>query len=265
MSISAHRQQMADIERRAWDIVKNQDATLQQIANLRAEQDRLVGGFGFWQAVAPTQEEIANAKKAYDIGQEIKRLQAELSEAENFVRQADLRAGKAEVDQIRARFFGTQDGMEKAYEDAKKDLERLQKELFEPEKPLTKTEAVDLDKQLRAAEATEARRKAALDATSKSNEARKEFERQAAEFEKQGEESELDALGRIYYARDQLLKQAREIKASESEIAAIRKAADEKVVPIIQKAQEGFEKYADQQQSAREDRCWRFSDLRRNS
>jgi len=44
--------------------------------------------------------------------------------------------GKEETDRIRARFFGTHDGMEKAYADARKDVERLQKQLLEPDKPL---------------------------------------------------------------------------------------------------------------------------------
>jgi len=64
-------------------------------------------------------------------------------------------------------FFGTHDGMEKAYADAKKDVERLQKQLLEPDKPLTKAQAQDLGQQLHTAEATEARRRPALDAVAK--------------------------------------------------------------------------------------------------
>jgi len=79
----------------------------------------------------------------------------------------------------------------------------------------------------------------------------KDWERQAAEFEKRGDEAELDAIGRIYYQRDQLLKQAEKVKASESEIAAIRKAADEQVAVLSKKAWEEFEKYDAQQQAER--------------
>ena len=35
----------------------------------------------------------------------------------------------------------THEGMEKAYADAKKDVARLQKQLFEPDKPLTKAQS----------------------------------------------------------------------------------------------------------------------------
>ena len=90
-----------------------------------------------------------------------------LDDAEAATKRKDLRAGKEETDRIRARFFGTHEGMEKAYADAKKDVERLQKQLLEPDKPLTKAQAQDLGQQLQVAEATEARRKAALDATAK--------------------------------------------------------------------------------------------------
>jgi hypothetical protein len=137
--------------------------------------------------------------------------------------------------------------MEKAYADAKKDVERLQKQLLEPDKPLTKAQAQDLGQQLHTAEATEARRKAALDAVAKGAEQLKDFRRQAAEFEKKGDEADLDAIGKIYYQRDQLLQQAAKVKASESEIAAIRKAADEQAAVLSKKAWEEFEKYADKQ------------------
>jgi hypothetical protein len=177
--------------------------------------------------VAPTKDEEAKAQKATEIQGQIQQLQKMLDDAEASTRRKDLHAGKEETDRLRARFFGTHQGMEKAYADAKKDVERLQKELFEPDKPLTKAQAQDLGQQLQGAEANEARRKAALDATAKGGEALKEFRRQAAEFEKKGDEAELDAIGKIFYQRDQLLKQAVQVKASESEIAAIRKAADE--------------------------------------
>jgi len=224
---------------------------LKQIEDLRAQQQQLTGDFGILQAIAPTQDEDARAKRASDIQQEIERLQKMLADAEAIVKRNDLRAGKEEVDRIRARFFGTHDGMEKAYADAKKDVERLQKQLLEPDKPLTKAEAKDLGQQLRTAEATEARRKAALDAVTKNAEQLHEFQRQAAEFEKKGDESELDAIGKIYYQRDQLLKQAEKVKASETEITAIRKSADEQAAVLSKKAWEEFEKYAEKEAEER--------------
>ena len=45
MSISGHRQEVADLERRAPEIMKNRDATLKRIEDLRAEQERLSGVF----------------------------------------------------------------------------------------------------------------------------------------------------------------------------------------------------------------------------
>jgi hypothetical protein len=249
MSISGHRQEVADLERRAPDIMKNRDATLKRIEDLRAQQQGLVGDFGILQAIAPTRDEEARAKRADDIQGQIQQLQKMLEDAEAVTKRKDLRAGKEETDRIRARFFGTHEGMEKAYADAKKDVERLQKQLLEPDKPLTKAQAQDLGQQLQVAEATEARRKAALDAVTKGAEQLKDFRRQAAEFEKKGDESELDAIGKIYYQRDQLLKQAAQVKASESEIAAIRKAADEQAAVISKKAWEEFEKYEEKQRA----------------
>jgi hypothetical protein len=221
LSISGHRKEVAELERRAPDIMKNRDATLKRIEDLRAEQQRLTGDFGVLQAIAPTRDEEAREKQASDIQGQIQQLQKMLQDAEAATKRKDLHEGKEETDRIRARFFGTHDGMEKAYADAKKDVERLQKQLLEPDKPLTKAQALDLGQQLHTAEATEARRKAALDAVAKGSEQLKDFRRQAAEFEKKGDEAELDAIGKIYYQRDKLLKQATQVKASESEIAAI--------------------------------------------
>ena len=79
----------------------------------------------------------------------------------------------------------------------------------------------------------------------------KEFQRQAAEFEKKGDESELDAIGKIYYQRDQLLKQAAQVKASETEIAAIRKSAEEQASVLYKKSWEEFEKYAEKEDAER--------------
>jgi hypothetical protein len=174
-----------------------------------------------------------------------------LQDAEAATKRKDLHEGKEETDRIRARFFRTHDGMEKAYADAKKDVERLQKQLLEPDKPLTKAQAMDPGQQLHTAEATEARCTAALDAVAKGSEQLKDFRRQAAEFEKKGDEAELDAIGKIYYQRDKLLKQAAQVKASESEIAAIRKAADEQAAIISKKAWEEFEKYAEKDAAER--------------
>jgi len=70
----------------------------------------------------------------------------------------------------------------------------------------------------------------------------KEWRHQAAEFEKKGDEEELGTLGKIYYQRDQLLAQAQKVKASEADIAAIRKAADEQASAAGKKIDEAFQK-----------------------
>jgi hypothetical protein len=80
MSISGHRQQVAAMEREAPEIMKNRDATLKRIEDLRAEQQGLVGDFGILQAIAPTRDEEARAKRADDIQGQIQQLQKNLLE-----------------------------------------------------------------------------------------------------------------------------------------------------------------------------------------
>ena len=69
----------------------------------------------------------------------------------------------------------------------------------------------------------------------------KTWQRQAAEFEKKGDEAELDAISKIYYARDALLAQGEKLKRSEQELAAVRKAADEQADVIYKKAKNEFD------------------------
>ena len=235
MSRSAHRSLQRQMEGLAPGIMQDRDLIQRQIAEMQTEQQNLVGNFGWVQAVAPTEEEQGRMRKAADIQKQIEQLQQTLDAAEQATRRTDLRAGKEETDRLRARFFGTHEGMEKAYSDAKKDVEKYQKELFEPEKPLTKTEVLDLSGKLRTAQGTEARWKAALDAEKNGTEQLKEFRRAAAEFEKKGDEAELDAIEKIYYHRDLFLKQADQLKGDEADIAGVRKAADEQAGVLITK------------------------------
>src|ERR1017187_4982861 len=74
MSISGHRQQVADMERQAPEIMKNRDATLKRIEDLRAQQQGLVGDFGILQAIAPTRDEETRAKRGSAISASCKRL-----------------------------------------------------------------------------------------------------------------------------------------------------------------------------------------------
>lgn len=252
MSRAGHRQELADMERRAPDVMRDRDATLKRIEDMRTQQQNLVGNFGWVQMLAPTEEEQGRMRKAADLQKQIENLQHMLDVAEQATHRTDLRTGKEETDRLRARFFGTHEGMEKAYSDAKKDVEKYQKELFEPEKPLTKTEVVDLSGKLRTSQAAEARWKAALDAEKNQSEQLKEFQREAAAFEKRGDESELSAIEKIYYQRDLLLKQAAQVKVTEGDIAAIRKSADEQASVILKKSEEEFEKYDEKRRADRQ-------------
>src|ERR1039457_3756748 len=62
--------------------MKNRDATLKRIEDLRAEQQGLVGDFGILQAIAPTRDEEAREKQASDIQGQIQQLQKMLEDAE---------------------------------------------------------------------------------------------------------------------------------------------------------------------------------------
>ena len=126
MSRSAHRREMADMERNAPGIMQNREATQQHIAGPPEQQQRLVGNFG-WSAVHRAHAGGAGPRPnaLADIQKQIEQLQEMLDAAEQATRRTDLRAGKEETDRLRARFFGTHEGMEKAYSDAKKDVERL--------------------------------------------------------------------------------------------------------------------------------------------
>jgi predicted nucleic acid-binding Zn-ribbon protein len=79
----------------------------------------------------------------------------------------------------------------------------------------------------------------------------KRFREQAQAFERRGDEAELSAIGKIYYARDQLLEQAKKLKGVEADVAAIRKAADEQAGAIYKKDWEKFEAYDQEQRDKR--------------
>jgi hypothetical protein len=75
--------------------------------------------------------------------------------------------------------------------------------------------------------------KSGMEAAKTAAEELKAFRTEAAAFEKKGDESELDAIGKILYQRDLLLKQAEKVKASEAEIAAVRNAANTQVGRLL--------------------------------
>jgi hypothetical protein len=222
-SRSAHRSLQAQMEKLAPGIMQDRPAMEARIAELRKQQEDLVGNLGWMAYIAPTEDEQKRMAKAADIQRQIEGFHQTLGEAEKATRRNDLKDGKSYIDGLRARYFGTHDGIEAAYQQAKKDVENYRKHLFEPEHPLTKTEASDLNKKLVEAQGREARAKASLDAESE----RKKFLTESHSFVRKGDEAELDAIGKIYYQRDLLLQQAAKVKASEAEIAAIRKSADE--------------------------------------
>jgi hypothetical protein len=82
--------------------------------------------------------------------------------------------------------------------------------------------------------------KTAAEDAKRATEQLKQFRSSASEFEKKGDEAELDAIGKIYYQRDLLLKQARELKGVEGDIAAIRLAADSQVGALEDKANQKY-------------------------
>jgi hypothetical protein len=94
----------------------------------------------------------------------------------------------------------------------------------------------------------EAQKKGAEDAKHATQEL-SEFRRAAAEFEKKGDEAELDAIQKIYYHRDLLLKQGAQVKATEADIAGVRGSADEQAGLLIKKYTENFEQYDQKRRS----------------
>lgn len=71
----------------------------------------------------------------------------------------------------------------------------------------------------------------------------KKWDREAAAFEKKGDEAELDAIGKIYYARDQLLTQGEKLKKSEEALAHVRADADKQVAAIYDPSRAAFLQY----------------------
>lgn len=86
--------------------------------------------------------------------------------------------------------------------------------------------------------------KDAAEAAKKALEDLNRFRSAAAEFERRGDESEMDAVSKIYYQRDLLLKQAQKLKGVEADIAEIRRAADVQAGAVFDK---GWGKYRAEQ------------------
>jgi hypothetical protein len=178
--------------------------------------------------------------EAADYQRQIEAAQRKLATDAEADRQKQVEAAGQEADRLRARYFGGHEALEKAYTDAKKDVEKYQQQLATARENKTSMEDVrDTGAKLAAAVRKEAQARAGLDA----EEQRKKFAEEAAAFTKKGDDAELGALGKIYYQRDQLLKQAAQVKASEAEIAAIRQSAEEQAAPLAKKAQDEFEAY----------------------
>ena len=253
-SRSQHRALQRQMDQMAPAFMQDKPAIEARIAELKQQQQDLVGNLGWMAMIAPTEVELARMKKAADIQKDIEQMQYTLQEAEKATHRADLKEGQSYIEGLRSRYFGSHDGIEEAYSQARKDVENYRKQLFEPEHPLTKTEASDLNKKLVEAEGREARAKASLDVESE----RKKFLTESQSFVRKGDEAELDAIGKIYYQRDLLLQQAAKVKASEAEIAAIRKSADEQAGKVLKESMEKFEEY---DQKRRADQQKKFLEL----
>jgi hypothetical protein len=225
-SRSAHRALQSQMEQLAPEIMRDRDAMQARIAELRQQQQNLVGNLGVAALIAPTEDEKKRMAKAAEIQKTIDGFQQTLDEAERATRRTDLKQGKAYVDSLRARFFGTHDGMEQAYQQAKKDFEKYQKQLFEPEHPLTKTEATDIHSKLIAAQAKEFSLKAAMDTAT----GLKAWERQATEEQKKAAESGMDAVGKLIVERDLFIEQGKKLGASDKELATATKAYNDQIL-----------------------------------
>ena len=149
---------------------------------------------------------------------------------------SDEQAAIARNDQmVAAAKAATENG--KQLETAEKKLAELESQLKTGVMPSVNAPVL---KQIGEERQTIANIKARTEAAKELN----EWQRQATEFEKKGDEAELTAIEKIYYQRDQLLKQAEKVKASESQVAAIRKSADQQADVLYKKNDEEFEKYA---------------------
>jgi hypothetical protein len=204
-------------------------------------------------------EAVRKLSDAAQWQQRIEYAQKKLAADAEAAKQAQVSAAGDEADRLRARYFGGHDALEKAYTDAKKDVEKYQQQLAHARDDKKSLEEVrGIGANLAGAVAREAQAKAALDAVKKSAEdARhaaeqlKEFRTQAAEFEKKGDEAELGAVGKIYYQRDLLLKQAEHLKGVEADVAAIRKSADEQAGVAFNKIWAEFTEYDEKRASER--------------
>ena len=176
----------------------------------------------------------------------IEQAQKKIASGAEAEKKRQLDAAGNEADRLRSQYFGGHSALEKAYNDAKKDVEKYQAQLATARENKTSMEDVrGIGEKLFAAVRKEAQAKSGMDA----EEQRKKVLADIAAYTKKGDEAELDALSKIYYQRDQLLKQATQVKASEQQIAEIRKSADEQAAPIIKKARVDFEEY-DRKRSA---------------
>ena len=138
-------------------------------------------------------------------------------------------------------------------------VQRAQKELEKTQKELSSLQAIGAPWEKMGPLAAKAeQQKAQIEAIKKAaedakhaTEQLKQFRTQATEFEKKGDEAELGAIGKIYYQRDLLIKQAEHLKGVEADIAGIRKSADEQAGVIFKKDWDAFEKHAQEEQDKR--------------
>jgi hypothetical protein len=135
-----------------------------------------------------------------------------------------IEARKRADDAVRA--MDAAEGLEGQLKAAEAALQKITK----PE--VGKVKSVDEVNEYTAAEKHVADLKNQIAAAKHGAEELTSFRRSAAEFEKKASEAELDAVGKIYYQRDQLIAQAQKLKGTEADIAAIRKSADEQAGKI---------------------------------
>jgi hypothetical protein len=175
--------------------------------------------------------------------------QQAIGAADGAEKQKQIKAAGDEADRLRNQYFGGHDALERAYTDAKKDVEKYQLQLVgakADKKPMSDVQ--DIGANLAKAAGAEARAKGALDAAHKADEEQKhqvtllsEWRHQAAELNRKDDEAELSAIGKIYYATDQLIKLGFATKGTTaSELIAVQRGGDARVAFELNKANDAL-------------------------
>lgn len=183
---------------------------------------------------------------------------ARLEQARNLAAQiAKIQDGpRVEAEARKAAEKRDADDAVRAYEarmmrDPEYRLKKAEAELSGMAKPQVGSSTLKEVQDYAAAEKSVRDLKAQIEATKKSAQELKEFQRSAGEYAKRGDEAGMDEVSKIYYMRDQLLTQAQKLKHVEAERAAIMQSADAQAGAALKKSLDEFEKNDQKTQEAR--------------